>query len=306
MTGTGELISIIIRVRNAEEDLRVCIASVKMQDLYEEGRIEIIVVDNESDDNTLSVADQCGAKIVHISRDEFSWGGALNKGIDFARGAIIVNLSADAWLVNRTCIRAMVNVLENKAVAAVYGRQIPKKDAPVDERIRLKKQFPDVAKIFDLSTPGVSPSGQGMIVSNTFAAIRKELWQKTHYREHVAGEEGFWSYEMIQQGRLICYEPKAVVFHSHNDSFFRQSCRLVELIKKNCEIQNQRLTFKVLVFSNLSYIKRRIVNCFSPEIPMWVRIQGIICLPVEVMANTISFFYICTSRYERYRNRVWG
>ena len=87
-------VSIIIPFYNIAQDIFVrCIESVKKQTYT---NIEIIVVDDGSEDNTAElVRDFCDARIHIISQENSGQGFARNTGLDSAKGKYIAFADAD-------------------------------------------------------------------------------------------------------------------------------------------------------------------------------------------------------------------
>ena len=287
----GQVVSVVIRARNAAEQLGRCLECLKGQIMPTETKLEIVVVDNESCDGSDIVARCNGAMVLGISGERFSWGRALNRGISAAKGDVVILLSADAYPADKRWICEMLRPFSEPDVAAVYGRQIPYSNAPVDERVRLQKYFGTESKRFDINSLGIGPAGNGMITSNACAAIRRSAWQEMPYDENIeAGEEGPWSYNMIQRGCAIVYQPLACVYHSHRDGAFKSAWRHMELLKKNLFFRKKYLTrIKILRWVG-SFAKRRFLNCMWPNIPLSVRIKGIVCLPIEIIAFAVVGF----------------
>ena len=87
--------SIIIPVYNAEEYLSQCINSVINQTLKE---IEIICVDDGSEDNSLAILEkfsQLDSRIVVKHQSNSGAGAARNCGLKFAKGKYLTFLDAD-------------------------------------------------------------------------------------------------------------------------------------------------------------------------------------------------------------------
>ncbi|MBU2951161.1 glycosyltransferase [Tamlana agarivorans] len=97
-------ISIIIPMYNVEKYLNKCVASVYEQN-FKPGTFEIIMVNDESPDNSLEVANKLALKhdaIKIISQKNKGLGGARNTGIENAIGRFLVFLDADDWLIPNT------------------------------------------------------------------------------------------------------------------------------------------------------------------------------------------------------------
>lgn len=298
-------VSIVIRVRNAEKDLQCCLDILRQQFLPDNTELEIVVVDNESVDGSVQVAKAYGAKVVNLPAIEFSWGRALNRGIVATSGEIVLLLSADAYPSGNNWIKEMLAPFKNSKVAAVYGRQVPRQDAPIDEIVRLRKTFPD----YDIKYNQESLRnglGSTIIASNACAAIRKCLWELHQFDEQSDGaEERPWLHQVLSSGYMCSYCANAVVYHSHNDTLFRNAFRLVELWKEYC-IRNNKC-FGILFFfkSVLSYIKKRLTNVIFCKSSIVKRTQYLCRLPFEVVAMTFIYMII-SSPLKRYRSNLWG
>ncbi len=103
------LISVIVPAHNEEAGIKECLQSVLEQDYP---RLELILVDDRSTDNTLAVAEQLAAskgqfKIVKVTDLPSGWTGkchALHEGVRHASGEWLAFLDADSTL-HETAIR---------------------------------------------------------------------------------------------------------------------------------------------------------------------------------------------------------
>lgn len=300
----NNILSVIIRVRNAEKDLQNCLKLLWQQLLPKEVELEIVVVDNESSDNSAKVAMDLGAKVVFLPVKEFSWGRALNRGIAASSGEIILLLSADAHPVNNSWIIEMAAPLNEPGVAAVYGRQIPRSDAPIDEIVRLRKHFPQINVKFDLHS--LEFEKKVVITSNACAAFHRKIWESCHFDEMVNGAEELpWTSQILKTGYKIMYRSSAIVFHSHKDTLLRNAFRLIELWELASFINSQDFNLKGFGKSILSYSKKRFKNVFFPEIAFWKRLEGILRLPFEITAMIVVFLAHQTGLFQKLRYYAW-
>ncbi|MCD6392301.1 MAG: glycosyltransferase family 2 protein [Planctomycetes bacterium] len=290
--GLKKTVSAVIRVRNAAGNLQRCLAGLECQVLPPSVGLEIIVVDNGSTDESVDVARRYGATIVPIKAEEFTWGGALNTGVAKATGQIVLLLSSDAYAADSNWLCEMLKPFNNPNVAAVYGRQIPYRDAPVDERVRLKRYFPAASVEFNKNSDNIHPSGRGMVVSNACAAIRRDIWQEIPYDENItAGEEGLWSYEVLQRGYSTVYQASALVYHSHKDGPLKQAWRHWELRTREQLLDDSGKSKTATLRWMASFAKRRLRNCLHHDLPLSVRIKGLSILPAELIALAIVDFF---------------
>jgi glycosyltransferase involved in cell wall biosynthesis len=92
------LISVIIPTHNYGSFIGDAIESILIQD-YPQERIEIIIVDDGSTDNTSEVVQKYANRIAYIYSEHKGVAAARNKGVSLAKGEIITFLDADdIWL----------------------------------------------------------------------------------------------------------------------------------------------------------------------------------------------------------------
>lgn len=112
-------VSIITVVFNGEKYIEDCILSVLAQDYQ---KIEYIIVDGASTDNTLSIIKNYKNHIHHlISGKDKGMYDALNKGIALASGDVIGILNADDMLASSTVVTSIVTKFKEDAAEGVYG-----------------------------------------------------------------------------------------------------------------------------------------------------------------------------------------
>ena len=85
-------LSVVIRVRNEAKSLRRVLEALRVQRCS--FAWEIIIVDNESEDETDELCKQYKANVIPITRKEWTYGRALNRGISNARGQLVLLCSA--------------------------------------------------------------------------------------------------------------------------------------------------------------------------------------------------------------------
>jgi glycosyltransferase involved in cell wall biosynthesis len=114
-------VSFIIPFYNNETTLDLCLSSITQ--LSSNGvPVEIICVDNNSTDESLKIAQQFQVNVVHASRQ--SPGAARNRGIDSARGEILVFVDADVVL-DQNWLEEALRALETPWIDCVQSAIIP-------------------------------------------------------------------------------------------------------------------------------------------------------------------------------------
>jgi len=162
----SDLISIIIRTRNEEHWIGLCLKKIKIQTFK---NYEVIIVDNKSNDSTIEKAKSIMPKLITCNIDEFKPGKALNLGIEKSNGEYIVCLSAhcvptdENWLVN-----LYNEIKSNEMAAGVYGRQIP-----TDQSHDIDKR--DMYLVFGLDK---KVQHKDPFFHNANSIIKKSIWKK--------------------------------------------------------------------------------------------------------------------------------
>jgi glycosyltransferase involved in cell wall biosynthesis len=191
-------ISVIIRTKNESKYLGRVLQRLKEQQY--DGPVEIIVVDSGSTDETVSIADGFGCRVILIKSEEFSFGRALNVGIENSSGEIIINLSGHSVPEGMDYFSLMVKPFADKDVAAAFGRDIPWPEACPSQARDIYNHFPEIG-----------PDGNKF--SNANAAMRRSVWKKIKFDEEIpACEDLLWARQVMASGYLIQYIPSARSF----------------------------------------------------------------------------------------------
>ena len=198
--------SIVIRAYNEGKHIGRLLEGIKQQTLE---NVEVILVDSGSTDKTVSIAESYGAKIVHITPEEFTFGRSLNYGVRAARGEFIVNVSAHCYPVYPDWLEQLLKPFENENLAVSYGKQRGGETNWYAEHQFFRQYFPDH-----------SIARQGHPYShNANAAIRKSLWDEHPYNEQLTGLEDLaWSSWAMAQGYDIAYVATAEIIHRHDET----------------------------------------------------------------------------------------
>lgn len=113
------LVSIVVCTRNEEKNIANCLHSIRLQ-TYPQEKIEIIVIDKESTDNTIEIAKK-------ITDNVYSKGpnraAQLNFGVDKSKGKFVFFPDAD-MILSEGVVKELVDKCENEIYDALY---IPEK-----------------------------------------------------------------------------------------------------------------------------------------------------------------------------------
>jgi len=218
------LISVIIRTKNEQEWIRQCLVSVFSQVGVQ---FEVVVVDNESSDDTLSIVKEFPVKLINITQDDWSYGRALNKGIAASSGEYLVCLSGHCFPVNQHWLLHMLSNFSDSYVAGVYGRQEPICSTSIYDKRDM------------WNTLGVEKKVQNKdpFFHNANSMLKRSIWARFPFDEQVSGvEDRIWAKQILSKGYKIVYEPLASVYHPHglNQVADQRRCaRVIDVIEKN-------------------------------------------------------------------------
>ena len=200
------MISVVLRAKNEAYWMGRCLTALTRQKLPD---IDVVLVDNESTDDSVPIAERFGCTIRTIGRDEFSYGRALNIGFEAARHDTVALLSSHCVPIDELWadyLFAHLGPEGDNAVCGVYGRQEPMPDTSAidrrdlwttfrDERVRQRKDY---------------------FFHNANSGIRKSVWEEHPFDEQIRGvEDREWGKRMIALGHEIVYEPSLRVYHQH-------------------------------------------------------------------------------------------
>jgi len=200
----GELtvaVSVIIPCRNAAGTVGAAVRSAFAQTLPP---LEVLVVDDASDDVSAQVASAAGARVVRCTSRRNA-GGARNRGIEEARGNVLAFLDADVEMDSDWLAIVAAELGADASVVAVGGRITngrPGRWGDLDlylnhsewtaDRARSCSTFPTMA-----------------------IAYRREAVGATRFPETNLGEDTFFARAVQARGGHIRFQPRIRIVHKH-------------------------------------------------------------------------------------------
>ncbi|KAF2334179.1 glycosyltransferase family 2 protein [Flavobacterium ginsenosidimutans] len=191
------MISIVIRNKNEAQALESILSILRK--VYIEDIDEIIVVDNNSTDRSVQVAEKYNCKIVTI--ENFTYGKAINLGIENARNNLILLLSSHAVPVGNSFFKnSVIEFNENPNLAGMryinsYSNYI---------RANNNNFFVNDGLTFGLMAG--------------CAMVNKEVWSKFKFDEKlVFSEDKEWSDRVMKSGFLIKDFNETFFYHIKRD-----------------------------------------------------------------------------------------
>ena len=203
--------SIVIRTYNEEKHLNGLLESIKNQKTEGIDK-EIVVVDSGSTDGTLRIAGLNHCKIVHISKDQFTFGKSLNAGCDASRGDYLIFISGHCVPVDGNWLQNILKPVVEEKAAYAYGRQIGNGQSRFSECQLFKKYYPETSRIQD----------RDFFCNNANAALLRSAWHQFKFNEELTGLEDMdMGRKIINSGMNIAYVAEAPVYHVHDESWMQ-------------------------------------------------------------------------------------
>jgi glycosyltransferase involved in cell wall biosynthesis len=203
------VVSIVVRTLNEARHLPELLAAIESQQTAGL-EVEIVIVDSGSNDGTLEIALQARCKLVHIRREEFSFGRSLNLGCEAASGEIFVIVSGhcvptDAQWLRRLCEPVLAGVADYS-----YGRQIGGPESSFSECRIFEKYYPLHSRL----------PQQGFFCNNANSALSRKAWRTHRFDEDLTGLEDMeLAKRLVAGGGKVGYVAEACVYHYHRESW---------------------------------------------------------------------------------------
>lgn len=225
----SQLVSIIVPTYNSAEFLERCLESVKNQTYSE---IEIIVVDNNSTDNTKEIARRYTKKIFNRGPERSA---QVNFGVTQAEGEFVYKIDSD-FVLDKEVVEQCVGKAQEENLDAVVVHNTP--DTRVSWVAKIRKFEVDMYK-YD-------------ITHSSARFVRKEVYEKIGgFNEKItAGEDydfqnklnrGGYKTGFIEAEALHLGEPKN--FWSHMKKYYDYGKDFVNYKQENTEESKQQLGF---------------------------------------------------------------
>ena len=222
----ADIPSIIIPSCNAGRQFAGLLESLRGQTT----RCEIIVIDSSSSDDTVAIAGDHGARTIVIDRKDFDHGGTRNLGVRISSGDPLIFLTQDVLPIDERVIEKLLGPLQSPDVTLCYGRQTARPGVNPVERFARSFNYPEgafVRRMEDIRPLGV----RAFFCSNVCSAARRPEFEAVGgFPEGIImNEDMVLAAKMLRAGYGVAYEPRAMVYHSHNYSLGDQFKRYFDI-----------------------------------------------------------------------------
>ena len=264
MEKSNPLVSVIIPVHNGEKYIKEAIDSCLNQ-TYK--NIEVIVVDDKSEDNTLKILKEYGEKITVIPVEkQDGLGNVINIGIRASKGKYIARMDADD-VMYPTRIEKQVEYLESNPKCVAVGGQIDIIDG--ESKIVGHREYAiedrDIKRNRFLFQPFAHPA----------VTLRK-----SSVEEVGLYPENMWKVEDVKFFLILSTKGE---FHNLEDTVLKyrmtfkteSQSKMIDHFKKTNDIRkwaikelNIKPTFREYVIWNIQKIGVRVLSIFPPTLLM--------------------------------------
>ena len=208
--GRKNYISVIIPAYNAGGALRACLDALLVQTILPN---EVIVVNDGSADDTVRVAESYSS-VVLLSQSNQGPAKARNEGARHAKGDIIVFLDSDC-VPEKDWLEEMIKPFGKGNVVGVQGAYKSKQTNMVSrfDQIDIEYRYERMKRSAKLDWIG---SYSAAYRKNIF--LDEKGFDETFPR--ASGEDAEFSYRLSEKGHLLVFNPSAIVYHTHPESFW--------------------------------------------------------------------------------------
>lgn len=177
------MISVVIRNKNEAKALNVTLSVLTK--MYSNAIDEIIIVDNNSTDNSLDIAKAYSCKTITIN--DFTYGKATNLGILSARNQYILLLSAHTIPIGTSFFKKSIEVFQ---------------DNPLIAGLRYINSYSNYIRAIDNDFLVIDGLNNGLMTA--CAMVNKTVWEKYKFDELlVFSEDKAWSKKVMEAGHII-------------------------------------------------------------------------------------------------------
>lgn len=287
------LVSVIVPGKNEGRHIGKLVASLGAQTY---GNLELIVVDDGSDDNTPVICRKLEAQglIDMFIRNDVRGGkaSAANTALRYARGEYVIHLDADSHLEPHSIETILIPFILDPSVGAVGGDvRVANNDASLATRLQT------IEYMKSLSTGRTVSSMLGIlrIVAGAHGAFRRDLLERLQGWDVGPGLDGDITVKIRKLGFKIVHEPNAICYTNVPTGFkklarqrFRWDRSLVRFrLRKHNDVFRPDANFQISNF--LSFAENVFFNILL-NIRWWVYMLQILLTAQQFM----EFIFLTT------------
>jgi glycosyltransferase involved in cell wall biosynthesis len=196
-------LSVLIRNLNEAEKLRATLQTVARQRTSFD--VEVVVVDNESNDHSVAVAHSLGCRVITLPRASFSYGGAINLGVRYCQGEVILLMSAHVMLLGDCFLENLMGFFDKPDIGFVRPVNVSKASL-IEKSLQCQT----------LAWPSAAAQQQAfaetewanLVIANCTAIRRQAALDFPFHEQIEANEDKLWSLQVLKAGwKGVCHIP---------------------------------------------------------------------------------------------------
>lgn len=218
-------ITVIVCTYNRCKGLPATLESIARQSFQQPVEWEVLVVDNNSSDQTAQVVEEVSRR--HPGRFRYLFeprqglSQARNAGVNAARGEILA-FTDDDITVEPGWLESLTSPLETGEWAGAGGRILRRWTCPQPKWLSIQGPYQRMSFPIFTFDKGTAPGQLEDFAAGANMAYRKEIFQKYGYFRTdlgrcggvlLAGEEVEFARRVRAAGERLRYEPSAIVYH---------------------------------------------------------------------------------------------
>lgn len=220
---SGSTVSVVIPTLNPGGELPVLLSALKSQEGIES--IELIIVDSGSKDQTVTLSQEYGAKVIEIAPEEFSHSKTRNLGAEHANGSYLLFMTQDALPGSRHWLYEMISAARKYEAVAVSCAETPRSDVDLFSLVNswhhnhfLELHEGDRVSIYP---PPADYEGyrKHCQLNNVACLIERQVFEKYMFRNDYA-EDLDLGMRLANDGHKLALLSSTRVIHSHNRSAY--------------------------------------------------------------------------------------
>ena len=196
------LVTVIVPAYNEEKYLKQCLSTLKMQTYP---RIQLIVIDDGSTDNTRKIAKKCAD--IFLKQEHQGPGVARNKAAKIAKGTILIFADADMYF-DKNYIKMLVKPIIDKGALSSYT---------LDEYIANPQNYWVKCYKIDNNLKGNRKNVSSGNQHKYFRAIKKDFFLKLRGYNTTMG----YADDLIESKKVnSALATKAICYHNSPSNLF--------------------------------------------------------------------------------------
>jgi len=243
-----KMISVIIPTKNEAANIGRCLKSI-----FGNGynRVEVIVVDQQSTDNTVGLAKRMGAKVVSVPQTAGYLPPSASRNIGFERssGQYIYHLDADMEL-EKGLLEEVAEIFKDQKVV---GLVVPETDVPLNFWARGKAMERSFYKNTPMEAARIS---------------RRQVFAKTQYSSEISAGEDWYIHSLIKKFGQMSRTTKTVYHYLGSMTLGRELNKKMQYGKgsRNFIARNSNEIINLFLTLIPVYIKGVVMNLFKDPI----------------------------------------